>query len=96
MQFILIGHDGPGGLEIRKTTRGAHIDYWIGAGGVLFAGPLLGADGYPFGSILVIEAADEAAARAKFAADPYAMAGLFENTSVSGFKLFIEKGVLIA
>jgi uncharacterized protein YciI len=45
---------------------------------------------------LVIEAADEAAARAKFAADPYAMAGLFENTSVSGFKLFIEKGVLIA
>jgi uncharacterized protein YciI len=95
MQFILIGHDKEGGLAIRKVTRAAHLDYWTGPGGALFGGPLLGADGNPFGSVLVIEAADEAAARAKFEADPYVEAGLFEMTSISGFRHFIDKGVLI-
>jgi uncharacterized protein YciI len=96
MNFILIGHDTAGGLEIRKATRAAHLDYWIGQGGVLFGGPLLGADGNPFGSVLVIEVADEAAARAKFEADPYVAAGLFEMTSVSGFRHVIDKGVLVS
>jgi len=96
MQFILIGHDKEGGLAIRKTTRGAHLDYWTGAGGALFGGPLLGADGMPFGSVLVIEAEDEAAAQARFEGDPYVKAGLCEMTNISGFKHFIDKGALIA
>jgi uncharacterized protein YciI len=96
MQFLLIAHDKEDGLATRKATRAAHLDYWIGLGGVLFGGPLLGADGNPFGSILVIEAEDEAAARAKFEADPYVEAGLFEMTSISGFRHVIDKGSLIS
>jgi len=96
MQFILIGHDGPGGLEIRKATRDAHLAYLAAFGGVVFAGPMLGADGNPFGSVVVIEAADETTARAVFEADPYTRAGLFEMVSVSGFRQVFDKGALVS
>jgi len=96
MQFMLIAHDRPGALDVRKATRAAHLAYLSACGGVVFGGPLLGADGSPFGSVIVIEAADEAAARARFEADPYVEAGLFEMTTISGFRHFIDKGALIA
>jgi uncharacterized protein YciI len=95
MQFVMIGHDRPGGLDTRKATRVAHLDYLSAFGGVVFAGPLLGADGNPFGSLVVIEAPDEAAARAVFEADPYVKADLFEMVSVSGFRPVFDKGVLV-
>jgi uncharacterized protein YciI len=95
MQFILIGHDQEGALELRKATRAAHLDYWAAEGArVIFGGPLLGADEAPFGSVLVIEAPDEAAARALFEADPYVTAGLFEMTTVSRFRQVIDRGVV--
>ena len=73
MQFILIAHDKAGGLPLRKATRPAHLAYWQDLVGpkVLYGGPLLGADGNPNGSVLIIEAEDEAAAKAAFGADPY-------------------------
>ena len=39
-------------------------------------------DGKPNGSLVVIEAADAAAANALAAKDPYAMAGLFESVEI--------------
>jgi uncharacterized protein YciI len=95
MQFVMIGHDKPGGLETRKATRAAHLEYLSEFGGVVFAGPLLGADGNPFGSLVVIEAADEAAARLVFENDPYVKADLFEMVSVSGFRQVFDKGALL-
>jgi uncharacterized protein YciI len=91
----LIAHDRPGALDVRKATRAAHLAYLSACGGVVFGGPLLGADGSPFGSVIVIEAADEAAARAVFENDPYAQADLFEMVSVSGFRTVFEKGALV-
>jgi uncharacterized protein YciI len=95
MQFIMIGHDRAGGLETRKATRAAHLAYLSEFGGVVFAGPLLGADGNPFGSAVVIEAPDEAAARAVFENDPYVQADLFEMVSISGFRQVFDKGALV-
>jgi uncharacterized protein YciI len=94
MQFILIAHDNQDGLALRMQTRPAHLEYWQEVGEKLvYGGPLLGADGNPFGSVLVVEAEDEAAARALFEADPYVGADLFEMVTVSGFRtVFGAKG----
>jgi uncharacterized protein YciI len=95
MKFILIAHDRQGGLEVRKAARPAHLAYLQAAGEtIVFGGPMLSADGAPFGSVVVIEAEDETAARAFFEGDPYVEAGLFEMVSVSAFRVVIEKGVL--
>jgi len=94
MQFVLIAYDKPGGLPLRMATRPAHLTYLeqdIGAK-LLCAGPMLDADGKPKGSVLIVEAADEAEAKALFAGDPYALAGLFEQSSVSGFKTVFWDG----
>jgi uncharacterized protein YciI len=97
MQFILIAHDREGALDLRKATRPAHLDYWRDAAGenVILGGPLLAADGNPFGSVIVLEAPDEQAARALFEADPYVTAGLFELTTISRFRHVIDKGMLL-
>jgi uncharacterized protein YciI len=96
MQFILIAHDKSGGLPLRMATRAAHLAYCeeqIGSN-LLYAGPILAVDGSSKGSVLIIEAADADAAKALFAADPYAVAGLFEHTSMDGFKTVFRNGVL--
>ena len=50
MKFILIAHDKPGGLEVRKAARPAHLAYLQAAGEtIVFGGPMLSADGAPFG-----------------------------------------------
>ncbi|MDE8349987.1 MAG: YciI family protein [Acidocella sp.] len=96
MKFILIGHDKADGLDIRKATRPAHLAYWQAENGprLAYGGPLLHADGKPFGSVLVLEADTEAEARALFEADPYVTAGLFEMVSMSGFRTVFLNGVL--
>ncbi len=41
--YVYIGHDGPSGLELRKTVRNAHlanIEALDADGRILFAGPL--------------------------------------------------------
>lgn len=98
MQFILIAHDKAGGLPLRLATRPAHLAYCrqeIGAK-LLYAGPMLGADSNPAGSVMIVETADEAEARALFAADPYALAGLFGHTSLTGFKTVFRNGEQVA
>jgi uncharacterized protein YciI len=87
MQYILIAHDKPGALALRLETRPAHLAYWNELGATLtYGGPLLGADGNPFGSVLVVEAESEDAARALFEADPYVGVELFEMVSITGFR----------
>ncbi len=96
MQFILIAYDKAGGLPLRMATRPAHLAFCENEVGtkLLFAGPILAEDGSSKGSMFVIEAVDMAEAKTVFAADPYAIAGLFEHTSVSGFKTVFRDGVL--
>lgn len=98
MKFILIAHDKPGAQALRQQTRAAHLAYWQNPPGaeLVFGGPLLGPDGLAFGSILVVETADEAQARALFEADPYVTADLFEMTTLSPFRLVFERGQLLA
>jgi uncharacterized protein YciI len=83
--FILNCIDKPDSLALRLATRPAHIAYLKAAPELKLAGPYLNAAGEPNGTLVVIEAADEAAARAFAAADPYAQAGLFASAEVRAF-----------
>jgi uncharacterized protein YciI len=83
--FVINCTDKPDSLALRLATRPAHVAHLKAAPELRLAGPYLNAAGDPDGTLLVIEAADEAAARAWAAADPYAQAGLFASTEIRAF-----------
>jgi uncharacterized protein len=57
----------------------------------VLAGPTLAADGTtPTGSLIVLEAADLAAAEDAAAQDPYAAAGLFDRVTIEPFRLVLQ------
>jgi uncharacterized protein len=91
--FVFHGLDKADGLDVRKATRAAHLA-WIDqlAPQVKIGGPMLADDGQtPVGSMLVVEAETLDAAKALFAADPYALAGLWQSTSVRPFNWLIRQ-----
>lgn len=85
MLFAFIGKDKPGNLQLRLDTRPLHVEFLNGLNGsgkLRFAGPFLDGDGKPCGSLVVVEAADLAAAKEILAGDPYAKVGLFASSEV--------------
>ena len=92
MLFVLICIDKKGSLALRKDTRDAHLEYLKQTGAARLGGPFLNGKGDMTGSMLIIEAADKAAAEAWAANDPYAKAGLFEKTRIRAWKLTFNPG----
>lgn len=86
--FVIHALDKPGHEQVRLANRPAHVAHLDSiAGQIVIAGPLLDSDGVGMvGSTLIIDFPDEAAARAWAAADPYALAGLFETSIIRQFK----------
>lgn len=82
MLIALIAKDKAGHLETRKANRDAHLAYIKETGVVAQAGPLLDADAQMCGSLVVLDVADMAAAKAWAQQDPYAKAGLFETVEL--------------
>jgi hypothetical protein len=83
MIFVAVCHDKPGALPTRLERRPAHLDYLnTHSATVKAAGAMLGPDGNPIGSMLILDCADQAAAEAFCAGDPFAEAGLFERVEV--------------
>lgn len=81
--FVISWMDKPDGLALRLATRQAHLDYIAAHPGVLkLGGPFLDTAGEMAGSLLVVEAADLAAAHAFADADPYCAAGLYARRNV--------------
>ena len=88
MHFAFICTDKPGALQVRLDTRPDHVAYLnaLDADGKLaFAGPFLGDDGKPVGSLVVVKAETIEEARQIAANDPYAKAGLFANVDVKAW-----------
>ncbi|MFQ5417293.1 MAG: YciI family protein [Gaiellales bacterium] len=80
--FAFIGYDGPRGGELRPEHRPAHIEGLKGlaaADRIRHAGPLIGEEGTPIGSLIVFEADDLEAARAIAEGDPYVTRGIFDR-----------------
>jgi uncharacterized protein YciI len=89
MRVALMAHDKPGALQIRLDTRAAHLDHIKTTGVVEMAGPLLDSEGQMCGSLVILDVADMASAKAWAAADPYAVAGLFASVQLIEWKKVI-------
>jgi uncharacterized protein len=94
MLFVLINTDRPASLDLRMSTRPAHLAWLTGeAGKILTGGALLDAAGQPIGSLLVLDVADRAEAEAFAAADPYTKAGLFESSVIRPYRQVYKDGI---
>ncbi|MGB3388058.1 MAG: YciI-like protein [Pseudaminobacter sp.] len=96
MLFAFICKDKPDHLQLRLDVRPDHLAFLetLNAEGALkFAGPFLDDAGKPCGSLVVVEAADRAAADAIAASDPYAKAGLFQSVEVQAWNWVINNPV---
>jgi uncharacterized protein YciI len=84
--FAIHALDGPGGSEKRSAHIAAHLAHVeTHIARYFVAGPLKDAAGTAIGSLLVVEAEDEADARAFLAQDPYAAAKLWDRIDVAAF-----------
>ena len=91
MLFALICTDKPGNLDLRLSVRPDHLKYLESLGsGLKAAGPLTDDTGQPTGSLVIIEAADRAAAKAMADADPYAKAALFDSVEIKPWNWLIK------
>ena len=82
MLFAIFCEDKPGALPTRLENRPAHLAFLNGLGSTLkLAGPFLGDDDKPIGSMLVLDAEDAEGAKAIAANDPYAKAGVFASVT---------------
>ena len=93
--FVIVGSDGPKGLERRPAVRPRHLEHLRPLdreGRVVIAGPLFSDDGKtPRGSLIVLEAASLDEARAIADRDPYLLEGVFDRVDVRPFaKVFPE------
>ena len=89
MRVALMTRDKPGALQIRLDTREAHLAYIRETGVVEMAGPFLDEAGQMCGSMIVMDVADLAAARAWAENDPYNKAGLFSDVRIQEWKKVI-------
>lgn len=96
MIFALICTDKPASLELRTTTRPAHIEYLKAhAAQIVHGGALLDAEGKPGGSLLLVDMPDRAAVERFAANDPYAQAGLFESTVIRPLRTAVRDGAMV-
>jgi len=89
MLFAVLCHDKPDSVDLRMATRPAHVEYLKSAGDrVKIAGPIMstGEAPEPVGSLIVIDAASDAAVQLFADNDPYATAGLFEKVEIQPWK----------
>jgi len=86
MLVALIARDKKGALQTRLDNRPAHVDYLKSSGETVFqAGPLI-ENGDMAGSLVILNVEDMAQAESWAAADPYALAGLFESVELVEWK----------
>ncbi len=85
--FLLACHDKANSLDLRMATREAHLAYARQHTAIMkLAGPFLTAAGDMCGSLIILEAPDEAAVRAFNLEDPYTKAGLWDRVEITAFK----------
>ncbi len=86
MLFVALCYDKPGHVDLRLSTRPAHLAFLERhAASVKLGGPFIEAE-KPVGSMLILDCADEAAAHALLAEDPYAQAGLFDRVELRAWR----------
>lgn len=83
MLFIVHAQDHPGSQALRAQARVPHLEFVAGNPSAFhFGGPLLGDDGKPLGSLMILDLPDRDALDAHLAADPFFSSGLFQRVQV--------------
>jgi len=83
MLFVIRCCDKKNHLPVRQENRPDHVAYLKSFADKLFAaGPLLDENEQMWGSVVIVDLADRAAAEEFAANDPYARAGLFEQVTI--------------
>ncbi|WOC16288.1 YciI-like protein [Pseudochrobactrum sp. MP213Fo] len=93
MLFAILCNDKADHLQLRLDTRPAHLDYLKSLGDkIKFGGPFLStAEQKPDGSMLMVDVDSIEEAKAIAAADPYALAGLFDTVDIRAWNWVINK-----
>lgn len=89
--FVISSIDKPDSVALRVATREKHLAYMHDLPEVRLGGPYMNAAGEGVGSLVIVEVADEAAARALAAGDPYAQAGLFASVDIRPWRYVAGK-----
>ena len=92
MYFVAICRDRADGLETRLANRPAHLEFLkTHRERIKVGGPFLSPDGQQMiGSMMILEAGDEAEAWAILAEDPYGKAGLFESVELMPWRWVVN------
>lgn len=90
MLYLVLAHDArdPDAPERRRRVREEHLGAlrpWIDTGRLQVAGAYLDEDGEMRGSMMIVEADDEASLRAKLDADVYVREGVWERIEIHPF-----------
>jgi uncharacterized protein YciI len=86
--YAMIAKDKPGSGEKRVSTRPVHLEHLKSLGDkLILAGALMGPDGNPEGSLLVLEADSLEAATKSFMADPFIEQGIFASVEVKPWRI---------
>jgi uncharacterized protein YciI len=93
MLFHILCKDKPSQMNMRASTRSAHLNYISQYGGqVIFAGPTYTDEGETItGSVFIIDFENIAAAEAFSKGDPYRKMGLFETVQIEQIKKIYPK-----
>ena len=88
--YVIIGHDVPDSLELRKQFRPAHLERLAALDEqkrLIVGGPTPIAHGQPemSGSVLVVDFADDDAAQAWASEDPYLLNGVYSHVDIKPF-----------
>jgi uncharacterized protein len=85
MYYIVFATDHADRSEARarnKAVHTCHLDAGSEAVKVLQSGPTMSPTGQENGSLIILDAKDEAAVRAFLSRDPYTQAGLFASVEI--------------
>lgn len=84
MKFVILGTDGPEGVQKRPLYRPAHLQWleaWVQQNKIILAGPLTDQTG----SLIVVEADSLEEVRAFAKEDPYTLHGIFQKVTIHPF-----------
>jgi hypothetical protein len=86
--FCFYCRDGEDGGKRRALHRAAHLEFLAQhSEHYAAAGPLKNSSGEIVGSLLIVTAADESAARKWLNDDPYLIGGVWQSVRVDGFEV---------
>ena len=93
MLFHVVCRDKPSQMNMRASTRAAHLNYIKNFGNaVKFAGPTYTDEGATItGSVFIIELKDIKAAEDFSKGDPYRKMGLFETVNIEQIRKVIPE-----